>query len=123
MQNFPLREYKDHLQLTFLTSELQKYFTTTCPSEDLLEDYLNITTIIPKAYPLAEAMALELYKGFSQHFLRNPSAKVDEMKKFSKQSSKEMKFKNFVADFIEDENGIIYFLQVKAIEFEHVEQL
>ena len=78
-----------------------------------------ITTIIPKAYPQAEAMTLELYKGFSQHFLRKPAGKGESPKK----SGKELKFKNFVADFIEDENGIVYFLQVKAIEFEHVEQL
>ena len=65
LQNFPLREYYDHLQLMFLTSELQKYLTTTCVNEDGIETYLNITTIIPKAYPLAESMTLELYRGFS----------------------------------------------------------
>lgn len=34
-----------------------------------------------------------------------------------------MRFKNFVCEFIEDDKGIIYFLQVKAMEFEKVEQI
>ena len=89
-------------------------------NEEHQDTYLNITTVIPKAYPLAEAMTLELYRGFSQHFMRG--MQKNESTRPSK-NQKDLKFKNFVCEFIEDENGLTYFLQVKAMEFELVEQM
>jgi hypothetical protein len=60
-------------------------------------------------------MSHDLFKSFSQHFMR-PSS-------HSPTKCNEYLIKHFVCDFIEDEKGLIYFLQVKAIEYTHREQM
>jgi hypothetical protein len=69
-------------------------------------DNLSMMSCRPSAIQQATLMTMDLYRLFSQYFLK--------IQKFGNVSQ-------FVCDFMEDSNGLFYFLQVKSFECEGVQ--
>ena len=94
------------LQSKFSPGELRQYFSvdTTCDNEDdwavngPVNDSTDKIKCMPNAFPNAVKIVDKLYKTFNQMF-------------FGSQNQIEIR-----CDFIEDQNGLLYFLKIDKVK-------
>ncbi|TNV87812.1 hypothetical protein FGO68_gene7175 [Halteria grandinella] len=101
LAGFNLNDYYSTLQQSTPNSDLKRAFICTA-------DYIDNLTMMncrPSALRQAQQMTEDIYRLFSQYYLK--------IQKYGHISQ-------FVCDFMEDNNGIMYLLQVKSFECEGV---